>query len=57
MKEPRSLEEDLADLVIKAAVDAAKKKMKKESELTPYEKYMKEINELPDIPGHYKSIE
>lgn len=57
MKEPRSLEEDLADLVIKAAVDAAKKKMKKESELTPFEKYMKEINELPDIPGHYKPIE
>lgn len=57
MKEPRTLEEDLNDLMVKAAVDAARKKMKKDSELTPYEKYLKEIQSLPDLPDHNEPIE
>lgn len=57
MKEPKTLEEDLADLMVKAAVDAARKKMKKDSELTPYEKYLKEIQQLPDLPEHNELFE
>ena len=57
MKEPKSLEEDLKDLLVKAAVDAAINKKKKDSELTPLEKYLKEIRDLPDLPEHNEVIE
>lgn len=56
MKENRTLEEDLKDLIIKASVDAAIKRKKKPSELTPFEKYLEEIERLPDLPQHNEPI-
>lgn len=44
MKENRTLEEDLKDLMIKASVDAANKRKKISSELTLFEKYLKKLS-------------
>lgn len=57
MSEGKTFDEALKDALIQASIAHAKEKMKKPHELTPYEKFMREFRELPDLPEHNQPIE